>query len=376
MQGSARALLHVQTCTRCSLPCSDAVTQLLPGLLRAAQPCWGSPQTPSPPRSEEAQQQLSRAAGCKACSGLFFPPSCCCRSLRLGWGARKLCKGMGQGEVAGGAEGLGELPHGDARLGVTVQEGQRCPGLAGATAQRLVWLLPRLQRSNNNAQGEGKGEAVAQSRCWDGGDDAAALPWPRGCPQRSPCSSPQPRSIPAIVQGRAQHDHGSCSPSDPLPVFRRQPWTDASFRNRPLPAPEDIGEGRLPQQVIPRGASLPRWNLAPPLPRPQLRLHHLRCVVAPGHLMLCHKHRTSPTGDPTVGLGLSPAPSLPPREISSQWHQPLPVQQENPSPLLRADFLLRAAGSTKHSQSPATASEPNHPQGNGDPVPAVTPQGH
>lgn len=209
LQGSSRALVHVQTCTRCSLPCSDAVMQLLPGLLRAAQPCWSSPKSPSPPRAEEAQQQLSCAAGGRACSGLFFPPSCCRRSLRLGWGARKLCKGMGQGEAAGGAEGLGELTHGDAQLGVTAQEGQRLPGLAGAAAQRLVWLLPRpaLRRSNNNAQGEGKGEAAAQSRCWDGGDDSAALPWPRGRPQWSPCSGPRPRSIPAMGTATAPAAH-------------------------------------------------------------------------------------------------------------------------------------------------------------------------
>lgn len=39
LQGSSHALVHVQTCTRCS----DAVTQLLPRLLRAAQPCWAPP---------------------------------------------------------------------------------------------------------------------------------------------------------------------------------------------------------------------------------------------------------------------------------------------------------------------------------------------
>lgn len=33
--GSARAWVHVQTCARCSLPCPDAVMQLLPGHLPA-----------------------------------------------------------------------------------------------------------------------------------------------------------------------------------------------------------------------------------------------------------------------------------------------------------------------------------------------------
>lgn len=296
---------------------------------------------------------------------------------------------MGQGEVAGGAEGLGELPHGDARLGVTAQEGQRCPGLAGATAQHLVWLLPRLRRSNNNAQGKGKGEAVAQSRCWVGGDDAAALPCPRGRPQRSPCSGPQPWSIPAIVQGRARHGHGSCSPSDPPPERRRQPLTEASLRNGPLPAPEDIGEGRLPQQVIPRAASLPRWNWAPPssqasapAPSPLPRCGPRTPDALPQAPDLPTGNPTGdPTGDPRVGLGLSPAPSLPPTAISSQRHQPLPVQQENPSPLLRADFLLRAAGSTKQPEpghrirAPSPAPQPKHPHGNGDPVPAANPPG-